>query len=168
MKKLLLLAGAQRFPGYRTLDEDPHYGTDFVARIPPLPPLVRTTFWEEIALFHGIEHFYYWEAKKLLNQIYDCLCVGGTLVLEQPNIRVAAEVLTEMREPFTSTPGQSDMWPLYGDPTHENPLYCHKWGYTPESLAALLVLTGFKPNRITLKEAQSHIPGRDFRIEALR
>jgi hypothetical protein len=39
--------------------------------------------------------------------------------------------------------GQLGMWPLYGDPSSRDPLMCHRWGYTPESLMALLDEVGF-------------------------
>jgi hypothetical protein len=42
----------------------------------------------------------------------------------------------------------------------------HKWGYTPASLHELLQESGFL--KIQRKPPETHIPARDFRIEALK
>lgn len=157
-----------RRDGWKTLDADERYGTDYVATIPPLPATLLEDTWDEIELTHGIEHFYLWEAEQLLRECYELLDTGGKLVLEQPDILVAAAVLLGLKTPFTSTPGQSDMWPLYGDPTHRNPLYIHRWGWTLATLMNALVVAGFKREHITSTWPQHHLPYRDFRLEATK
>ena len=37
--------------------------------------------WDMIALIHGIEHFYSWEAPELLRQCWEILTPGGQLIL---------------------------------------------------------------------------------------
>ena len=120
-------------------------------------------------MFHSIEHLYFWDAQILVREIYEILEPGGVFILEQPNILFAAKVLLgiEPRVPGT-VPGQSDMWPLYGDPNHRSPLFCHRWGYAPESLKDLLEGAGFDRSKMTILPATSHIPIRDFRLEAIR
>lgn len=165
--KLLLLAGASKPDGWVTLDANEKYKADITATVPPLPRMVQDTCWDEIALYHGIEHLYEWEAQWLLHECRQCLAPSGRLVLEQPNILFAAQVLLRLREPLPGTmPGQCDMWPLYGDPTHRDPGYVHRWGWTPSTLATACLTAGF--SRVEVLPATAHWPERDFRVEAWR
>lgn len=166
---LIIGCGAQRRPGWKTLDADPTVGSDYVADLPPLPPEVREVPWDTIEMIHFIEHLYPWDAAELLRQIHACLRPGGTFVLEQPDLRYAARVFAGIEPPVPGTePGQCDMWAFFGDPTHRNPLYGHRWGYTPESLTDALADAGFLRSRIRRLPALYHVPQRDFRIEAVR
>ncbi len=165
--KLLLLSGAIRREGWRTLDADPAHHADYVRSIPPLnmPP----ESCEEIELCHGISHFFQWEAAQLLREAHAALISGGRLILEQPNLLFAAEVLTGARPRIPGTvEGQCDMWPIYGDPTRQETLYGHKWGWSPETLTRALVEAGFAARNIWQTAALTHVPGRDFRIEAVK
>ena len=165
--KLIIGCGTQRREGYQTLDADPGGQPDFVATIPPLPAEVRGQAWDVIEMIHFIEHLFPWDASEVLKQVYECLSPGGTFVLEQPDILFAARVLAGLQSPIPGTdPGQCDMWVLFGDPTHENPLFGHRWGYSPRTLTAALREAGFLEQNISILPAQFHVPGRDFRIEA--
>lgn len=166
MRNLLLCNGPSRVPeGYATLDANPMHEPTFVATIPPLPDAVKAQSWERIELHHGIEHFYYWDAITLLQEIREVLEPAGLLVLEQPNIEFAARVLLHLTPPLAGTcPNQCDMWPLYGDPTHQDPLYTHRWGWTPRTLMDACRDAGFK--RISVHKATTHWAERDFRLEA--
>ena len=163
--KLLLCSGPGEINGeWVRLDADPLCTPDILATIPPLPFKVLWEGWDEIALIHGIEHFYLWDAEELLRECRAALNQGGKMILEQPNILFAAHVLIGDIAPLTGTVGQSDMWPLYGDPTHRNPLFCHRWGWTPKSLTAALKKAGF--GLVVETEPQTHLKERDFRLEA--
>jgi predicted SAM-dependent methyltransferase len=167
--KLIIGCGTQRRPGYLTLDADPAGSPDFVAALPPLPDEVRAERWDVIEMIHFIEHLFPWDAEVVLRQIFECLNPGGTFVLEQPDLLFAARVLAGVQEPLPGTaPGQCDMWVLYGDPTHQNPLFGHRWGYSPETLTEALLAAGFQRENIAVLPAQYHVPARDFRIEARR
>ena len=55
------------------------------------------------------------------------------------------------------------MWVFYGDPSWRDPLMVHRWGYTPQSLTALMAEAGLvnirqEPARFKLREP------RDMRI----
>jgi len=39
------------------------------------------------------------------------------------------------------------MWVLYGDPAWRDPLMCHRWGYTPRSLAQVMHEAGLRALR---------------------
>lgn len=167
MNRLILCAGRQRREGWLTLDADARVKPNILASIPPLPEAVTSRQWAAVELIHGIEHFYLWEARELLQGLRGVLAPGGTLILEQPNIRYAAQVLLGVREKPRGHVDQFDMWPLYGDPRHRNQLFGHKWGYSPESLSDLLFECGFPADGIKVCRARSHFPGRDFRVEAV-
>lgn len=165
--KLLLLSGPDKRPGWTTLDANPVHRPDIVRTLPPLA--LETSSCEKIELSHGIGHFYLWEAKSLLKEMHLALTPNGTLILEQPNLLYAAQVLTGLKEPVEgAAEGQCDMWPLYGDPNHRDPLHGIKWGWTPETLIEALVEAGFERGLISCVPAKYHMPERDFRLEAVK
>ena len=167
--RLILCAGPYAYGDeFKTLDANPEYRPDYCETLPPLPRHLRTGEWEEIYLIHGIEHFHPWEARELLTQIYEALAPDGTLILEQPDISIAARVMLGQMEPMTAEPEASGINAIFGDPRYENPLMSHKWGWTPETLTNLLVECGFSLDRIKSCRAMSRpfAEGRDFRIEA--
>jgi SAM-dependent methyltransferase len=101
---------------------------------------------DEILAVHVIEHFYQWEVTQLLTHWKSVLKPGGVLILECPNILYAAEMLLKHpdRAPHArGKDGKLAMWPLYGDPNWQDPLMCHRWGYTPATLIELLEDCGF-------------------------
>jgi SAM-dependent methyltransferase len=124
---------------------------------------------DEILAVHVIEHFYYWEVIPLLTGWHRVLKPGGLLVLECPNLLSACvEILhNPSRSSMPGPEGQQGMWPLYGDPSWKDPLMCHKWAYTPESLKGILRGVGFvnpvqQPAQFKLREP------RDMRISGLK
>ena len=168
--KLMIGAGRKRQRGWTTLDADVNTGADIIATLPPLPDAVLAQQWDEIEMIHVIEHFYLWEARELLPQLRDVLKMGGKLVIEAPNILYAARVLCGLEQPprvAKSKQGKFDMWPLYGDPRGCNPLYGHRWGYSPETMREELIAAGFDAEKIEELPAQHHVAVRDFRIEAI-
>lgn len=100
---------------------------------------------DEIMAIHVIEHFYRWEAPTLLKGWLRILKPGGKVILECPNLLTAAQALVD--DPKLAAASGKDqattMWPFFGDPGWEDPLMCHRWGYTPDSLCALLVESGY-------------------------
>lgn len=157
-------AGRTRLPEWTTLDADPTSGADIVATVPPLPDAVKARQWQVVEMIHFLEHLYLWDARHLLREIRGVLAPGGKLVIEVPNIQFAARVLCGLEKPPRGAAGQFDMWPFYGDPSHRNPLFGHRWGYTPLTLIEELVAIGFQRDAISVTRARHHFPGRDFRI----
>jgi hypothetical protein len=154
MRCLMLCSRAVKRVGWVTLDANSAHGPDIMAKIPPLPLEVTGILWDAIELVHGITSFYPWEARALLREIRSILTPEGMLILEQPDARVAARHLLENGDP---------QW-LFGDASLGDPLHMCRWAYTPESLLALVVASGF--SRVSMLPAQHHLSSRDFRIEA--
>ena len=169
MYKLLLCCGPTRPAGFVRLDCNPAHEPDILATIPPLPPAVREKQWDVVELIHGIEHFLEWDVRPLLAEVYCVLGPGGVLVLEQPNIAVAARVLLGLEPAPYGGVLESAMWPLYGDPAHRDVGYLHRWGYTPETLTSAL-RNAASWSRIVVLPQQYHTyaMGRDFRVEATK
>ena len=161
MKRLLLCAGPRNGP-YSTdrwfrVDCDPRVEPDLVARVPPIPQELKDHGeWDTIALIHGIEHFAVWDVRRLLAELCPLLKVGGTLILEQPNIAVCS---AHLDNPVYYNG-------IYGDPVGDRDDMLHKSGHTPESLAAEVVRAGFR-DPVTGAPLFHH-PERDFRLVATR
>ncbi len=162
------MGGEKRKDGWVVLNADPRYDPDIVAAVPPLPPYVLDRQWEEVEAFHMVEHVYLWEALEMVKQIHWCLAPGGQFVVELPNVEWCMRVFLEQVKPPRGAEGQFSTWGLWGDPNHKNPLYCHKWGYTPKTLTDLFVEAGFKRELVRLEEAQTHYPVRDFRLVGVK
>lgn len=114
---------------------------------------------DEVLSVHVIEHFWRWEALDVLREWLRVLRPGGTMILECPNLIAACEAL--LRDPVAGSQpdqrGQRTMWVFYGDPAWQDPLMVHRWGYTPESLAALMREAGLinvrqEPAQFKLRE----------------
>jgi len=111
---------------------------------------------------HVIEHVYLWEVDALLAEWKRMLKPGGALVLELPNIEAAARnLLAGMND-------QMCMWPLFGDPGHKDPFMCHRWGYTPNTIVALLEKAGFERIVVLAPKTHGARVNRDMRVEAMK
>lgn len=123
---------------------------------------------DELMVIHGLEHFYRWEAPIALREWRRLLKPGGHLVLELPDlVKCCRNVIAGL--PGKDRADQLGMWGLYGDPRAEDPFMCHRWGWSPQTLGALLTELGF----VEIKEetTQWHRLGRenrDMRIVARR
>lgn len=145
--RLNLGCGDKILPGYINIDtasERKDKKPDIVADIRDLRK-IKTSIADEILAVHVIEHFYYWEVIPLLRSWKRILKPGGKLILECPNLVNACKAIIENPQ-VASLPdsnGQMSMWPLYGDPSWQDPLMVHKWAYTPDSLIKVVASAGF-------------------------
>lgn len=114
----------------------------------------------ELHAYHVIEHFYRWEIGEVLDEWNRVMKPGALLVLELPNILLAAKNL------LAGTRDQLCMWAFYGDPGHRDPLMIHRWGYTPETVTALVAEHGFGDVTMRLPQTHSARVNRDMRVEA--
>jgi SAM-dependent methyltransferase len=119
---------------------------------------------DEILSIHVVEHFWRWEVVDILKEWVRVLKPGGKMVLECPNIKSACEqFLKDVKAAGTGRESQKTMWVFYGDPGWKDPLMCHRWGYTPMSLASVMTEAGLV--RIRQEPAQYHMrEPRDMRL----
>ena len=145
--RLNLGCGDKILPGYINIDtasSRKDKKPDIIADIRDLKN-IKTEIADEILSVHVIEHFYYWEVLPLLEGWKRLLKTGGKLIIECPNLLYACQMIVNNPERASKPDqnGQMSMWPLYGDPSWKDPLMCHKWAYTPDSLKAVLTQAGF-------------------------
>lgn len=165
--RLNLGCGDKVLPGYVNVDAAPSRKgqvPDVLGdlRRLPFPPGHA----DEILAVHVIEHFHPWETVDLLAHWRRVLKPRGRLVLECPNLLAAARLLVEQpgrAARAEGKDGQLAMWPLYGDPSWRDPLMCHRWGYTPETLIDLLERCGFANVRQEKAQFKQREP-RDMRV----
>ncbi len=152
MIKLNLGAGDKSIPGYTSVDIAP-------SRKGVVPDILcdlasddlfkhfKPGSVDEILSVHVVEHFYRYEIEAVLHRWHRLLKPGGNLIVECPNLLYACQQIVKDGGAHTTGPdkkdGQTTMWVLYGNPGEKDPLMCHKWGYTPDSLRSLLQSVGF-------------------------
>lgn len=116
----------------------------------------------DLMALHVIEHFHPWETWAVLGEWRRVLQHGGRLIIELPNIELAARNLLE------GTPDQLSMWAFYGDGSHRDPYMMHKTGFTPRTITNILAARGF--TNIEVLPPRTHMKrlDRDMRIEAVK
>jgi SAM-dependent methyltransferase len=166
-KRLNLGCGDKLLPGYVNVDVAASRAgrrPDVLCDLRRLTPFESDSV-EEILSVHAIEHFWRWEAADVLREWLRVLKPGGVMILECPNLATACAELLKDPDCFAGAgrDGQLTMWVLYGDPAWQDPLMCHRWGYTPQSLMRLMGEAGLvklrqEPAQFKLREP------RDMRI----
>lgn len=140
-----------KLDGWTTLDMSG--APDILAAMPPLPAAARGP-WDRIEWIHGPGYVPRAALVPLLRELRAALAPGGVLVMEQPNIMICA------RNMLAGEPEQMGLLGFYGDSDHGR----YAWGWTPRTLGAACVEAGFR--KVAIRDAQHHVPARDFRIEA--
>ena len=151
MVRLNLGCGDKILPGYINVD----IATERAANVPDVVCDVRElsifsdNYADEILAVHVVEHFWRWEIVHVLKEWIRVLKPGGLMILECPNILSACEEF--LRNPkihaLPGPEGQRTMWVFYGDPRWQDPLMVHRWGYTPQSLGAVMHEAGLRSLR---------------------
>jgi SAM-dependent methyltransferase len=158
---LNLGCGDKILPGYVNVDvvsaragNPPDVVCD-IRRLEPFPDGCA----DEVLAVHVIEHVWRWEVAQVLAEWMRVLRPGGRIVLECPNLLSACEAM--LRDPAQAAgpgeEGQRTMWVFYGDPAWRDPLMCHRWAYTPQSLAQVMREAGLagvrqEPAQFKLRE----------------
>lgn len=111
---------------------------------------------------HFIEHVYQWEAKFVIFEFRRLLKPGGKLILELPNLFKACQNFVR------GDTEQNSLWPIYGNHHEFDPLMCHKFGYTPNSIEALLRKCGMRDIQILPPQTHGKRKNRDMRVECIK
>jgi hypothetical protein len=167
--RLNLGCGDKILPGYVNVDVVPsRNGTrpDVLCDLRKLSAFA-TGVADEILSVHVVEHFWRWEVEAILAEWVRVLKPGGRLVIECPNLAAACEALLADPDVGPGPEGNRSMWVLYGDPAWRDPLMCHCWGYTPQTLARLLHGTGLVDVRQEPAQFKMREP-RDMRVAGVK
>lgn len=169
--KLNLGCGDKILEGYVNVDvAESRRGLrpDVLCDLHELTPFAADTA-DEIMAIHVVEHFWRWEVVDILKEWARVLKPGGKMILECPNLITACQTVLADPERFTSPgkEGQRSMWVLYGDPSWEDPLMVHRWGYTPRSLAQVMHEAGLRDLRQEPAQFKLREP-RDMRVTGLK
>ena len=170
-KRLNLGCGDKILEGYVNVDVAPSRGGRAPDVICDLHDLARfeSGSVDEILSVHVVEHFWRWEVIGVLKEWVRVLKPGGTMILECPNLISACEAVLADPERATlpGLEGQRSMWVLYGDPSWKDPLMCHRWAYTPQSLGAVMHEAGFTQIRQEPAQYKLREP-RDMRVTGIQ
>jgi SAM-dependent methyltransferase len=169
--RLNLGCGDKILPGYVNVDVvEARAGMrpDVICDLHDLAPFDDASA-DEILSVHVVEHFWRWEVREVIREWARVLKPGGRMVVECPNIRSACETFLQDPERFSreDQEGQRTMWVFYGDPKWKDPLMIHRWGYTPESLKALLAEAGLREVRQEPAQFKLREP-RDMRVVGVK
>jgi SAM-dependent methyltransferase len=165
--KLNLGCGDKILPGYVNVDvAESRSGKrpDVLCDLHRLTPFEDNSA-DEILSVHVVEHFWRWEVVEVLKEWVRVLKPGGLMIVECPNLKSACEAfLADPERRASGGPdGRSTMWVFYGDPSWCDPLMVHRWGYTPQSLSALMAEVGLVNIRQELAQYKQREP-RDMRV----
>jgi ubiquinone/menaquinone biosynthesis C-methylase UbiE len=121
---------------------------------------------DRAAAIHVFEHFYLWETPKFLAEVKRVLKPGGKILLELPCMdKVFGHIAARLQK--GEAPSATFSWlPLWGDPRHEDPAMCHRWGYFKADMVKVLSDAGFV--EIVEEEPRYHFPRRDMRFTATK
>lgn len=168
--KINFACGRQTWDGYYCIDAIQHpkasrpvdlrhaFCFDGPRLLNPLPLEAQCA--TEVHAYHFIEHVYRWEAPAVIHEFARLLRPSGRLVLELPNLD---EVTANLRR---GADDQMTLWPLYGDPRHQDPYMCHRWAYTAQTITALLQGCGLRYVEIRPPLTHGRRVNRDMRVEA--
>jgi len=170
--KLNVGSGKRIFPSHINYDAQKCIGkygeTDVIGWVESIVEILPTNFFKEILCAHVIEHFYYSDAIKVLEDFKKLLVVDGVLILEAPNLIGIIELhqagyhraKTE-RQLVTQIFGNEVSRLKWGN--H----WVHKSMWTPGLISDVLEKLGFKIRKTGV--GKTHGMGkRDFRIEAVK
>ncbi len=126
----------------RRYDGDPNVNPDFVCdlRMIPEPP----DYFDIVHSRHVLEHFWYDEHPKVMQEWVRILKPGGEMQIEVPNLMFAVDCLKRTQEDPEYDPGMYPMLQIYGQQTGDSDNEIHKWAFTQRSLESLFQFVGLE------------------------
>ncbi len=121
---------------------------------------------DAVAAIHVLEHFYHWEVPAILKEWKRILKPGGKLILELPSMDKVMGYIAQCIAKKEDMEMFMTLHAMYGDPRHEDPAMCHKWGWFMRELYAVLDEAGFRDIRYVTP--RYHFAFRDQRFEAVK
>jgi predicted SAM-dependent methyltransferase len=156
--KLHLGCGKKLWPGFVNVDlfGEPDVRSDL--RTLPFDDGVA----DEIHSIHTVEHFYLHEVAGVLREWRRVLKPGGVIALELPcRDNVFRFIREGVKDPALT------IYPMFSPPgTVATEYDLHKWLWSRDELAALLLTCGFVDVRF--EKPQFHVPARDMRVIGVR
>lgn len=163
--RLNLGCGARHMKGFVNVD----FPSNWCERQPdlahdltkPLPHADGSV--DELHAYHLFEHFYRFDADRILDDWVRALKPGGKMVLEMPCMDKILSIFNHCANTGQELPDNLTMWGLYGDPNHGSADMCHRWCYSIGELTSMLNDRGLS---CVSEEPKTHQPVRDMRIVA--
>lgn len=157
--RLHLGCGKKRLEGYVNIDGfEP--SADLVTDVRKLPYPDGSV--DEILAIHLFEHFEYWETTEILKDWFRVLKPTGKLIMEMPSFDKVRVLIKHN----TSQSVNLAYLGLYGAWSDRRPEMTHKWCWIPKKLGEVMAKAGF--SEVKIKEPQTHVKCRDFRIEGTK
>lgn len=139
--KLNIGCGLRTLAGWVNADAVEREGVDLVCLATDIP--LNENSVSEVMAIHLLEHLYPWEGDVALGEFMRVLRPGGVLALELPDfIKCCSNIANHVKH--EKHPDMLGLYGLFGDPRHKDPHMIHKWGYTPQTLSAMLRSHGFE------------------------
>lgn len=176
--KLHLGCGGDNFPGWINIDnyeyddkDTSRSGANYDVKMDIRKLDVLDGSVDSILLVHVVEHFVRWEMVGMLQQFCLKLKVGGSLVIETPDLDQCIQwYLNGKNSPHIKTPlGNLNMGftQFYGNQWSEIDFETHRYVWTQQEMKSTLMDCGF--SKITMSnDAKFHQKGRDMFIVALK
>lgn len=140
-------------------EEQVPLGSDVEADLRSLP--FPDDYADEARAIHVIEHFYVWEAPKVLKEWVRVLKPGAELAIECPCLDKIIKLFD-----VPNIPPHFTFWGLYGDPRLEDPVMTHRWCYTEGQMRKLMASAGLAEVRGEMP--LFHQPARDMRLVGIK
>jgi len=166
--KINLGCGKKYWDDYINVDANPDVNPDIITDFTQELPF-ENDYADEIIAIHLIEHIDKLKIDNIIQDWFRVLKPGGKLIIECPDLeKIAHHILNrEFRENEPKLWETFTIQGIFGEQT-ENMLTIdrHMWGYTPDTMADLLLRNNFKD--VMCMPAQWHRPQRDMRFEATK
>lgn len=157
--KLNIGCGLDYREGFINIDGNPDLPrVDYVLEIKPgvLLDYFKQESFNYILIKDFLEHNFHWEACSLLKDFHALLRSEGQLDIILPNVkRIINDLTKKVTEKVLWLYGGQDTQQSHASNAYElsrkkyPQYYCHKYGWTPESIESELLLAGFSPGKIT-------------------